>query len=179
MDDEFTYSLDNFSNDPAFNFLNTISETTDADEDNKMYDFSDSPYNNCNILCSYMDETKFSCTYKNLKKFSFMSLNIQSLPSKFIDLNDMISNLNVNMCAPDVIALQEIWQIQDPAFFPLPNYNLIEFKCRRNNVQGGGVGLFFKNGVRYNILEKNAFLSIVFLNQFLLKFGCLQPIKKL
>ena len=83
------------------------------------------------------------------------------------------------MCAPDVIALQEIWQIQDPAFFPLPNYNLIEFKCRRNNVQGGGVGLFFKNGVRYNILEKNAFLSIVFLNQFWLKFGCLQLIKKL
>ena len=109
MDDEFTYSLDNLSNDPAFNFLNTISETTDADEDSQMYDFS------------------------------------------------------VNMCAPDVIALQEIWQIQDPAFFPLPNYNLIEFKCCRNKVQGGGVGLFFKNSVRYNILEKKCiFIDCIF-----------------
>ena len=154
MDDELVYSLDNLSNDPAFNFLNTISETTNAEEDYKMYDFSDSPYHNCNILCSYMDETKFSNTYKNLKNFSFMSLNIQSLPSKFIEFNDMISNLNVNKCSPDVIALQENWQIQDPAFFPLPNYNLIEFKCRRNNVQGGGVGLYFKNDVCYNILEE-------------------------
>ena len=49
-----------------------------------------------------------------------MSLNIQSLPSKFIEFNDMISNLNVKKCSPDVIALQEIWQIQDPAFFHSP-----------------------------------------------------------
>ena len=62
MDDELVYSLDNLSNDPAFNYLNTMSETTDAEEDYQMYDFSDSPYHNCNILCSHMDETKFSNT---------------------------------------------------------------------------------------------------------------------
>ena len=48
-------------------------------------------------------------------------------------------------------------------FFPLHNYNLIEFKCRRNNVQGGGVGLYFKNDVRYNILEEKCiFIDRIF-----------------
>ena len=92
-----------------------------------------------------------------------MSLNIQSLPAKYTEFNELICNLNVNCCAPDIIALQEIWQIQDPAIFPMPNYNLIEYKCRCNNVQGGGVGFYFKKGVRFNILEdKCIFIDRIF-----------------
>ena len=110
-----------------------------------------------------MDETQYVRLEKNNNKFSYMSLNIQSLPSKFNSFNEMISNFNKNNCAPDVIALQEIWQISDPAFFPLPNYSLLEYKCRRNNVQGGGVGLYFKKGIRFNILHnKCVFVDKVF-----------------
>ena len=163
MADEPIYSLDNFANDPKFNFLNTLSENTDAEEDNLSYEFSDSPYHNHNVLCSYIDESKFTSTYKNSNNFSYMSLNIQSLPAKYTEFNELICNLNVNCCAPDIIALQEIWQIQDPAIFPMPNYNLIEYKCRRNNVQGGGVGFYFKKGVRFNILEdKCIFIDRIF-----------------
>ena len=69
------------------------------------------------IKYNYIFRNPINEIAKNQKNFSFMSLNIQSLTSKFIEFNDMISNLNVNKCSPDVIALQEIWQIQDPAFF--------------------------------------------------------------
>ena len=40
---------------------------------------------------------------------------------------------------------------------------MLEYKCRRNNVQGGGVGLYFKKGIRFNILHnKCVFVDKVF-----------------
>ena len=71
--------------------------------------------------------------------------------SKFDELSSLIIQLSTSNVNIKIIALQEIWQISDPAFFPLPNYSLLEYKCRRNNVQGGGVGLYFKKGIRFNI----------------------------
>ena len=163
MSNDPLFSLNNLSNDPNFNFINTISGNSDVEEEDSHFDFSDSPYFDRNISCNYMDETQYVRLEKNNNKFSYMSLNIQSLPSKFNSFNEMISNFNKNNCAPDVIALQEIWQISDPAFFPLPNYSLLEYKCRRNNVQGGGVGLYFKKGIRFNILHnKCVFVDKVF-----------------
>ena len=154
MANDHLFSLNNLSKDPSFNFLHTFSYLTYAEEDESSFDFSDSPYYNRNISCSYIDELTFVNTFNNLPNFSYMSLNIQSLSSKFAEFNELICHLNLNKCSPDIIALQEIWQVPDPSFFPLINYNLIEFKCRHNNVQGGGVGLYFKKGVRFNILQE-------------------------
>ncbi len=80
------------------------------------------------------------------------SLNVQSLLSKYKDLKELISYLGSNQCSPDVIFLQETWKIVDSAYFSLPNYSPLCLKSRKNR-QGGGVGLYFKNGLQDKILD--------------------------
>ena len=91
MSNDPLFSLNNLSNDPNFNFINTISGNSDVEEEDSHFDFSDSPYFDRNISCNYMDETQYVRLEKNKNKFSYMSLNIQSLPSKFNSFNEMIS----------------------------------------------------------------------------------------
>ena len=92
-----------------------------------------------------------------------MSFNIQSLPSKFTEFQEFISNFNVNRCSPDIILLQEIWNLQNPDLFHIPGYSPLIFKSRSNNVQGGGVGIYFKEKIRFNILhEKCIFFDRIF-----------------
>jgi hypothetical protein len=71
-----------------------------------------------------------------------MSINIQSLQSKFSEFAEMIQNLEHKNIAPNIICLQELWQFPDSLALSLPGYHPIEFKLRRNNVQGGGVGIY-------------------------------------
>ena len=78
MDNDSIYSLKNITNNSSFDFLNLF-KNNDLN-DNDINDDNDSPYNYADFSCTYMDETKFIDTYKNCKKFSYMSLNIQSLP---------------------------------------------------------------------------------------------------
>ncbi len=66
-----------------------------------------------------------------------MSLNIQSVPSKFNELEELIQSFTSNNCEPDFICLQETWRIVDPSRYALDNYEL-EIKSRGRNVQGGG-----------------------------------------
>ena len=92
-----------------------------------------------------------------------MSFNIQSLPSKFTEFQEFISNFNVNRCSPDIILLQENWNLQNPDLFHIPGYSPLIFKSRSNNVQGGGVGMYFKEKIRFNILhEKCIFIDRIF-----------------
>ncbi len=71
-----------------------------------------------------------------------MSLNIQSLPSKFNEL-ELIQSFTSNICEPDFICLQETWRIVDPSLYALDN-NELEIKSRSRNVQGGGVASIAK-----------------------------------
>ena len=94
-----------------------------------------SPYSNININCTYLDP-------ENLKeldcdKFSIFSLNIQSLPAKFVEFSDLINQFSVSNSCPDVICLQETWKIFDNSFFPLPDYHTLETNVRQN-ARGGG-----------------------------------------
>jgi hypothetical protein len=44
---------------------------------------NDNPYDSLQISCTYYDENEYSFKFKNLKNFSMLSLNIQSLSAKF------------------------------------------------------------------------------------------------
>ena len=83
-----------------------------------------------------------------------LSVNIQSLSSKFNDLKSLISSLLISNCAPDVICLQEIWRIPGSEFFNLDGYHPLEFSSRHSNVQGGGVGIFVNKKLNFSANKK-------------------------
>ena len=97
-----------------------------------------------------------------------MSFNIQSLPSKFNEFQELIQNFQINKCEPDIICLQEIWQIVHSSAFSLDDYNPIEYKLRSNSTQGGGVGIYIKKNIKYNILrDKSIFIDRIFESLFI------------
>ena len=102
-----------------------------------------------------------------------MSVNIQSLPAKFNDFCSFIYSLQKGNSAPDIICLQEIWRIQGPEFFNLDGYHPIIYKCRHVNKQGGGVGIYVKNNLDFDVIgELSIFQDRIFESIFIdVKFG--------
>jgi hypothetical protein len=63
--------------------------------------------------------------------------------------------------------LQETWKIFDQSHFTIEGYNL-EIKSRSKNTQGGGVGIYIKKGLRYNVLQESSiFIDKVFESLFI------------
>ena len=59
------FSLNNLSNNPSFNFLNTLKKHADEDKNVPDFTFNNSPYENTSFLCEYRSETDFLNKYKN------------------------------------------------------------------------------------------------------------------
>ena len=158
------FSLSNLSNNRKFDFSNSLYNANlfiNNSQESNLTD--DSPYSNLELSCNYIDETAFVKKYNTSNNFSYLSLNIQSLSSKFNDFNEFINNLTHNNCSPNIILLQEIWRINDASHYNLNNYHPLQFKCRHNNIQGGGVGLYIKDNLRFNVLyDKCIFIDRVF-----------------
>ena len=64
---------------------------------------------------------------KSTKKFSLLSVNIQSINAKFDKLLTLITYLNESNFMFSAICIQESWlkQGQDISLFQIPGYNLI------------------------------------------------------
>ncbi len=146
--DNLNYSTFCLSANPEFNFLNKILDISDNEHE---LDFNDSPYETTNITCEYIDSTSYASTFKNLYEIFLMYFNVQSLSAKFSKFKDMIQFLMDANCAPDVICLQEIWQIPTHADFSLNGDSNLEYKTRSNNVQGGGVGIYVRSNIPYTV----------------------------
>ena len=132
-------NLSDLNNKPDLNFLNLLnSENSKDSHDFVNTDNLDSPYSSNKFLCSYLDEMDFAAKYCNSNKLSIMSLNIQSLPAKFQDLVDFVNFCEIKNCKPDVICLQEIWNLQNDSVFNLKGYQPPYFKTRKKH---RGVGL--------------------------------------
>jgi hypothetical protein len=156
-------ALGSLTNDPNFNFMHIFNQSNNDDEPSL-----DSPYNSNSIACTYMDENLFSSTYSNNCDLSILTLNIQSLPSKFTEFHEWISSLQRSNAEPDIICLQEIWQFPDHSLFNLPGYSEIIFKLRRNSVQGGGIGIYVKSGLKFIIKPQlSIFVDRVFESIFI------------
>jgi hypothetical protein len=91
MDNNPNFSLNYIASDPKFDFLKTMLKQTSDDNFTFEYDFSESPYDDINSSC-YIDEIEFISRFRNFNNLLVMSLNIQSLNSKF---NSLLEFLNV------------------------------------------------------------------------------------
>ena len=80
-----------------------------------------------------------------------LSVNIQSLNSKFNELNSFIADLNRNNINLSLIALQEIWQLQHDDLFSIKGLNF--FNSQRTKNKGGGVGFYINSELPCKILS--------------------------
>lgn len=81
-----------------------------------------------------------------------MSFNIQSLPSKFDEFSELIKNIAAANSSPDVICLQETWNIPDFTVFHLPGYKNL---CLKNHskTNSGEVGIYIKENLPATLLQ--------------------------
>jgi hypothetical protein len=165
MDESVGVALDCLEKNPNYDFLHILGARDDSDDSSTS--FQDSPYDGANVMCLYLDEYTYSQNYANQNNFSILSLNIQSLPSKFAEFSEFVKFLLLSKSAPDIICLQELWQFPDSSIFNIDGYNPIVYKLIRNNVQGGGVGMYIKDGIKFNLLPAlSVFVDRVFESLF-------------
>jgi len=82
----------------------------------------------------------------------FLSINIQSLTSKFEILRDQILELTGKKILIDVIAIQETWDIRVPELLSIPGFQTLSFKTR-THMRGGGVGFYVRNGLNFKVID--------------------------
>jgi hypothetical protein len=69
----------------------------------------------------------------------YININVQSLNSKHANLSDLIQEIILKGINIEIIALQEIWNIEQPQLLQIDGFNLV-YK-QRVGMRGGGVGL--------------------------------------
>lgn len=96
--------------------------------------------------CCYISESKyFSLNAPNDLKI--LSINCQSLLAKVEEIKLFLSQCAHPSLLPDIIALQEIWQIPVISNVEIDGYNFI-YKTRVSR-QGGGIGFYIKKGIPF------------------------------
>ena len=154
MGDNTGLGISEIDSNPNFNFINKIIQNDDSPDNDFLFNNTDfSPYSEINFNCSYINPEQIHNL--NNSNLSVISINIQSLPAKFNELSDMLSQFNQANFNPDVLCLQETWQISDPSLFNLPNFQNIILNTR-SNARGGGVGIYVKNDLVFSVLTQHS-----------------------
>lgn len=143
------FSIDSLTVNPSYDFLKNLHSSNDND-----YDYEDSPYNMNVFDCTYMDLGNYLNSYSNNPNITIMSVNIQSLSSKFSELNEIINALDLKNTSPDIICLQELWNIPFNHNFSIQGYNKLIYKIRSEGVQGGGIGFYVKCNLKCSVAQK-------------------------
>jgi hypothetical protein len=112
-------------NPECIDVLNSRADLDFFTEYNKEYldhEVDDDPFFGINVSSQFYDIATLSATefIKNMPLY--ISLNIQSLQSKFEQFVNEISEFSEKNICIDVIALQEMWNIRYPELFSLPGY---------------------------------------------------------
>jgi hypothetical protein len=115
-------------------------------------DIDNDPYSNIQINSQFYDMHSFPSILNNGTSPIFLSINIQSLTSKFEELKQQILDLSNKKIIIDVIAIQETWEIKYPELLAIPGFQKLVFKTR-NNMRGGGVGFYVRNGLNFKIVD--------------------------
>ena len=110
-----------------FNFQHIFSEH-DIDS------FNNDILDDINISCNYFDPESFSSNFKENKNLSVLSLNVQSLSSKWQSLYDLISFWKEKNIMFDLICLQETYSVPLNSIFSLPGYHDKFTQCKTNIV---------------------------------------------
>ena len=120
----------------------------DTSNVNSLTDCDNETTHNNIYTCKYLTDDEFNLHYypngstSNPKVFSLIHLNVRSLQSKFMSLENLVYNLKEKF---DVIAISETWFTNDTphSLFNLDGYSL--YYASRKNRQGGGVALYISN----------------------------------
>jgi len=115
----------------------------------------DNPYYGMQISSKFYDIESLASAEFIRNRPIFLSINIQSLQSKFEQLRSELDECASKNISIDVIALQEIWDVSHPELFVIPGYKPLICKKRRG-MRGGGVGFFVKDHLSVQILEENS-----------------------
>ena len=156
--------LDQVQTDENFNLKNLMSDETNDDDI--------SPYHNSGHTCKYYELEEFQNEFHSVsKQMSFLSQNIRSLPGKWSEFGQFISDLNKDQFKFSVIALQEIWNVPKGINFIIPGYKPLHYTIRDstglNNNAGGGVGLFVDENYDFEPIPKiSIFEPHIFESQF-------------
>jgi exonuclease III len=110
-------------------------------------------YREIDIQSSYYSPDKFCEKFKNSKNISILSLNIQSINSKFSSLSDLIHFWKEKGVIFDIICLQECYSIVIPTIFEISLYHPIVFKTRTTFV-GGGVAFYINKSLNFSVLNE-------------------------
>ena len=80
--------------------------------------------------------------------FSFLQLNIRSLPHNLVNLTDYLSCLNIKF---SVIGIPETWLNDSSHLVDISGFKFLH-KYRKNRT-GGGVGLYISNDLEFKLRE--------------------------
>ena len=81
--------------------------------------------------------------------FSFLQLNIRSLPHNLVKLTDYLSCLNIKF---SVIGISETWLNDSSHSVDISGFKFLHCKYRQNRT-GGGVGLYISNDLEFKLRE--------------------------
>ena len=109
--------------------------------------------------CNYYDKRSILDKFANNKNLLFLSLNLQSLQSKFFELSTFANILQNRQILVDIIGLQEVWSIgSNIDSLDIPGFQRLIFKSRSLN-KGGGVGFYVRSKI---IKEPSVFQDGIF-----------------
>ncbi len=109
------------------------------------------PYSDLIIDSKYYDMYTLPSILNDSDSPIFLSINIQSLLSKYEELRFFITDMSRKKVSIDVIAIQEVWEIQQPELLPIPGFQTIIHKSQTN--MRGGVGFYVRDGINFKIIE--------------------------
>jgi hypothetical protein len=136
--------VDSLNSKPEYSGSRLLNTHLNADNDNVL---------NITLDTSYCDPNQFIFTYANTKKPIFLSLNVQSLMSKFESLKTFLTEL-INANVPiDAVALQETWTILYTDLLSIPGFQTVQFTNRVGS-RGGGVGFYVRDGLQFEKIDR-------------------------
>ena len=133
---------------------------SDLSRDIRTFDpFNDIPFvefmQDIDLDCSYYDEQSFADSFSSTKNILILSLNIQSLQSKFLSFTNLIDNFALTNSKPDFILLQETF-VSDIFHFNIKGFRAI-LNCRPPGSRGGGTAIFLNDSYDFKHLSNDAF----------------------
>jgi len=109
------------------------------------------PYHDLNIDSSFFDPDLFKAKYQKTNCPIFLSINAQSLCSKFEKIKNFILNLTNSNVPIYAIAIQETWSCPVPSDLTLPGFKL--YLNERKFSKGGGVGFYVKENQNSKLIK--------------------------
>jgi hypothetical protein len=125
------------NNSPIYDHSITINNILHANDDTNTF-------TRINLASSYYDLNSIIKNFSNTNIPLILSLNAQSLQSKFNALSEFITHLTNNKVRIDIITLQETWSIPYIDLFTIPGFHPPILETRTMG-RGGGGGVGFYN----------------------------------